>query len=248
MRSFRKTRQSDRQSTSRRDFLRVERLEVRWALATASPLAVNDFYHDLVNQPLDIGMPGILANDTSSSGEPLSAGLFSGPAQRHARSVGRWLVSLRAGSRLSGSRQLSLFANDGGSDSMLAAVTIDVGDGGPPPKPPTIAYSLDEDGTLNIAMSDGVLANDTAAAGESLTLSSVAGQRPRPTARSRSAADGSFTYVPNANFNGTDSFTYSATDWRGRQRRRHGDDHRQSGERQAGRRERFVFHDAKIRR
>ena len=26
------------------------------------------------------------------------------------------------------------------------------------------------------------------------------------------AADGSFTYTPNANFNGTDSFTYTASD------------------------------------
>src|SRR3954470_6171023 len=80
MRSFLKNRLSNRsRSTSRRHFLRAERLEARLALATASPVAVNDFYHDLVDQPLDISSPGILSNDGSSTGNPLSAGLFSAP-------------------------------------------------------------------------------------------------------------------------------------------------------------------------
>src|SRR3954470_2679147 len=81
MRSFLKNRLSNRsRSTSRRHFLRAERLEARLALATASAGAVNDFYHDLIDQPLEISAPGIVGNDTSSTGAPLSAGLFSGPA------------------------------------------------------------------------------------------------------------------------------------------------------------------------
>ena len=81
MRTVQKTQLSDRhRSTFRKNFLRVERLEDRLALSTASPVAVNDFYHDMVNQPLDIGAAGVLANDTSSSGAALSAGVFSGPA------------------------------------------------------------------------------------------------------------------------------------------------------------------------
>ena len=37
-------------------------------------------------------------------------------------------------------------------------------------------------------------------------------------------ADGTFTYTPNANFNGADSFTYTASDGTGDQQRRDGDD------------------------
>jgi len=81
MRNAGKNRMSDRRrTTSRKNFLRLERLESRYALATASPVAVNDFYHDLVNQPLEIPAAGILSNDSSPSGAPLSAGMFSGPS------------------------------------------------------------------------------------------------------------------------------------------------------------------------
>ena len=56
-----------------------------------------------------------------------------------------------------------------------------------------------------------MLANDTDVdAGATLTATLV-GDR-RRTARVTLAANGSFTYTPNANFNGTDSFTYTASD------------------------------------
>jgi hypothetical protein len=66
---------------SRRDFLRLERLENRYALSGAAPGAVNDLYHAVVDQPLDVAAtPGILANDTDAESDPLAAGLFSGPS------------------------------------------------------------------------------------------------------------------------------------------------------------------------
>ena len=212
MRNNRKDRLSLVRARARRNNLRVERLEARLALATASPLAVNDFYHDLVDQPLDISGPGVLANDTSSTGNPLSAGLFSAP--KHGTldlsSDGSFHYEPEAG--FMGLDSFLYFNNDGGSDSMLAAVTIDVGEGGPPPQAADDSYSVDEDGTLSIAMSDGLLANDTSADDTTLSSSLVSG----PVNGTLSlGADGSFTYVPNANFNGSDSFTYSATDGAG---------------------------------
>ena len=54
----------------------------------------------------------------------------------------------------------------------------------------------------------GVLANDTDVEGDTLTVD--AGRPTRPTASVTLNADGSFTYTPNANYNGTDSFTYRA--------------------------------------
>ena len=60
------------------------------------------------------------------------------------------------------------------------------------------------------AVSGNVLTNDTDVdAGTTLTASLVASA----VERDRDAgADGSFTYTPAANFNGTDSFTYTASD------------------------------------
>jgi hypothetical protein len=62
---------------------------------------------------------------------------------------------------------------------------------------------------LDVAKRDGVLANDSDIDLDSLTANVVVG----PLAGTLSLQfDGSFSYVPNANFNGVDSFTYRARD------------------------------------
>ena len=68
-------------------------------------------------------------------------------------------------------------------------------------------YSVDEDNVLIVTDLSGVLANDSDAEGDLFTAVQVTG----PTSGILSlAADGSFTYTPNTNFNGVDSFTYQA--------------------------------------
>jgi len=70
------------------------------------------------------------------------------------------------------------------------------------------AYSTAEDTPLTVAAT-GVLGNDTDSDGDSLSAVVVSG----PAHGSLNLnADGSFTYTPAVNFNGTDSFTYRASD------------------------------------
>jgi VCBS repeat-containing protein len=70
------------------------------------------------------------------------------------------------------------------------------------------SYNVDEDTVLTVA-APGVLEGDTDADGDPLSAVLVSG----PLNGSLSlSTDGSFTYTPDANFNGTDSFTYSAND------------------------------------
>ncbi len=77
-----------------------------------------------------------------------------------------------------------------------------------PPVAVADAYSTDEDNTLTVA-APGVLANDTDAEGNALTAALDMG----PTSGLLTLnADGSFTYTPNAEFNGSDAFTYVAND------------------------------------
>ena len=71
------------------------------------------------------------------------------------------------------------------------------------------AYSTGEDAALNIPAA-GVLGNDTD--GESNALNAQLQTSPANAASFALNADGSFSYTPNANFNGTDSFTYTASD------------------------------------
>jgi VCBS repeat-containing protein len=70
-------------------------------------------------------------------------------------------------------------------------------------------YSTNEDTPLNVA-APGVLANDTDGEGDPLTAILVSG--PSNAQSFTLNADGSFSYTPNANFNGGDSFTYKAND------------------------------------
>ncbi len=70
------------------------------------------------------------------------------------------------------------------------------------------AYEVDEDNVLTVA-APGVLENDTDADGDPLTAEKLSD----PTNGTLTFnPDGSFTYTPNADFFGTDSFTYRASD------------------------------------
>lgn len=70
------------------------------------------------------------------------------------------------------------------------------------------AYAVDEDGTL-VVPAPGVLGNDTDPEGQSLRASL---ETPPSNGALALNPDGGFIYVPGADFNGTDSFTYTATD------------------------------------
>ena len=70
------------------------------------------------------------------------------------------------------------------------------------------AYSLDEDTTLTVAAA-GVLLNDSDANGDALSAILVDDVT---NGTLNLNADGSFSYVPDANFNGPDSFTYKTND------------------------------------
>src|SRR5439155_22087090 len=70
------------------------------------------------------------------------------------------------------------------------------------------AYTTNEDSALTVA-APGVLSNDSAANGASITAVLVSGPAHGTVTLS---ADGSFTYTPAANYNGSDSFTYKAND------------------------------------
>ncbi|NCQ69135.1 MAG: tandem-95 repeat protein [Microcystis aeruginosa W13-16] len=67
------------------------------------------------------------------------------------------------------------------------------------------AYQLNEDSTLTIAAAQGVLANDINITGQPLSVETVTTTNHGTLSL---AADGSFTYTPNADYVGTDSFTY----------------------------------------
>ena len=70
-------------------------------------------------------------------------------------------------------------------------------------------YSVDEDQSLTVNVADGVLENDNDADGESLSVTLVSDVAHGTL---NLDADGSFSYTPDDDYHGTDSFTYRAND------------------------------------
>jgi len=177
------------------------------AAQTGAPIAVNDSYSVAEDNVLTVAAPGILVNDSGSA--PLSA-IITSPI-----TSGDLVLNSTDGSftytpspNFFGGASFSYVANDGSSDSNVATVTIDVTPVNDAPVAGNDSYSTNQDTALNVA-APGVLANDSDVDGDTLQ----ALLQTAPTNGSLTLnADGSFDYVPNAGFNGADSFSYQASD------------------------------------
>src|SRR5204862_283771 len=99
-------------------------------------------------------------------------------------------------------------ANDGQADSGVATVSITITGVNDAPVAVNDSYITPEDTTLNV-LATGVLANDSDVDGDSLNAIVVS---PPAHGSLTLNTSGSFSYVPAANYNGPDSFTYKAND------------------------------------
>ncbi|MEO8510169.1 MAG: tandem-95 repeat protein [Chloroflexota bacterium] len=99
-------------------------------------------------------------------------------------------------------------ASDGTATSNLATVTLTVNCVNDAPVAADDGYSTAEDTTLSIA-APGVLSNDSDVENSSLSAALVSSAAHGNLSFN---ADGSFSYSPAMNFNGTDTFTYKAND------------------------------------
>jgi len=73
------------------------------------------------------------------------------------------------------------------------------------------AYATDQETALVVASADGVLSNDTDTSSPA-DLTAALETPPTQGTLTNFGSDGGFSYVPNAGFHGTDSFTYAAVD------------------------------------
>ena len=172
------------------------------------PVAANDAYSTNEDTPLTIPASGVLGNDSDADGDSLTAVLVAGPTNGSVTLNPDGSFVYTPNANFNGVDSFTYRANDGAANSNVATVQITVNPVNDAPVAVNDSYSMAEDGVLTVPAA-GVLANDTDADGDSLTASLVAG----PTHGSLTFnADGSFVYTPNADYNGSDSFTYVATD------------------------------------
>ncbi|MBM4859834.1 tandem-95 repeat protein [Vibrio parahaemolyticus] len=171
-----------------------------------APIAVNDVYSILEDEPLVVSTPGILMNDSDVDGDALTAILLSGPDNG--------TLSLSADGAFVYTPDVNFFGLDSftynvcDTDGLCdeATVIINVGAVNDAPDAFDDSYMVDEDQVLN---SSSVLVNDVDNDGDTLTATLLTQVSHGVLSLN---TDGTFTYQPNENFNGTDSFTYQACD------------------------------------
>jgi VCBS repeat-containing protein len=173
-----------------------------------APVAQDDSFVTTEDTVLTAAAPGVLANDTDADGDSLSAAVVSGPAHGTLTLSASGSFTYTPALDFIGPVSFTYQASDGERSSNLATVTINVVGSNDPPVAVNDTFTTPEDTPLTVA-APGVLANDTDLDGDLLSGVLVAG--PAHGALTLNA-DGSFTYIPVANFNGGDSFTYKASD------------------------------------
>lgn len=189
------------------NYSNVATVTIEVIAANKPPVAVNDSYSTCMNTPLSVPAPGVLGNDYDPDNDSLTAELVSGPSHGTLTLNSDGSFIYVPDTDFYGTDEFTYKAYDGADYSNVATVTIEVN---APPVVMDDSYSTCMDTALTIP-APGVLSNDydpdrgpfdmtvelvSDVSHGTLTLNS----------------DGSFTYVPDAGFDGTDSFTYKAYD------------------------------------
>jgi VCBS repeat-containing protein len=172
-----------------------------------APTASDDSYTTAEDSPLTVAAGGLLANDGDVEGTALSAVVVSGPDHGTLVLNSNGSFTYTPDANYHGADSFAYKASDGAAESNVATVSLNVTAVDDAPTAADDAYSVAEDQTLAIGAS-GVLGNDSDVE-SSLTAALVSGPAHGTLALN---ADGSFTYTPHANYNGSDSFTYKAND------------------------------------
>ncbi len=178
------------------------------AVVNTAPVAADDGFNTPFDTGLSVPAPGVLANDSDTDGDTLTAVLDTTTANGVLELFADGSFNYTPNTGFSGADTFTYYANDGVADSNIVTVTITVEEANQPPLAVDDLFSTAHDTALVIAP-PGVLANDSDP--ESDPLVAVLSSAPT-NGQLTLDADGGFTYTPNAGFAGADSFTYRAND------------------------------------
>jgi VCBS repeat-containing protein len=169
------------------------------------PVAVPDSYSVAEDSALNVPAPGVRANDTNASGASLAAVQVSGPSNGALTLNADGSFSYTPAPDFSGSDSFTYKITGGVADSNVATVSLTVSSAGDAP------VAIDGSLTTN---------EDTAASGvlsasdpdDQAVTFSIVGNGTKGLASITNPATGAYSYVPDPNANGSDSFTFKASD------------------------------------
>lgn len=177
----------------------------------SAPVTNGDSYSTDQNQALQVAAPGVLGNDSDPEGHTITASLVSPPSHGSVTLNANGSFTYTPNSGYSGTDSFTYKATDSrGAASAATTVTITVKQAQlnkPPVAQPDNYYT--NQGIALQKLAPGVLGNDTDPEGDTLTAQLVSSPA---NGTLNLASGGGFVYTPNANFSGTDSFSYKAND------------------------------------
>ena len=180
----------------------VATVTINIAPVNDTPFANDDFTNTLEDVSVTIK---VLANDSDVEGTPLSIiGVFT---TNGTAVVSGTNIIFTPATNFNGTVVFS-YINYDGTNAAIADVTVTVTPVNDAPVANNDTYTTPEDAPLTVPTA-GILANDTDVDGNALTAVIVSDVSHGTLSLN---SDGSFTYTPDADYNGSDSFTYRATD------------------------------------
>jgi hypothetical protein len=149
----------------------------------------------------------VVVNDTDVDGDTLTVLSFGQGANGVVVDSGNGTLTYTPDNGFDGVDTFTYTVTDGAGGTDTATVTVTVS-ANPPPEALDDTASTDEDTAVSI----DVLANDSDPLGETVSILNIATQGSLGVATINA---GQIDYVPNADANGTDTFTYTVTDGNG---------------------------------
>ena len=157
---------------------------------------------------LNLDAPGLLGNDSDPNGDALTVRLAAEPAHGTLALHADGSFTYTPAKDYFGPDSFTYVADDGAYDSDKATVTLTITPINDAPSAIADTFATGEDTVLTIP-APGVLANDQDVENDRLTGILLSGPAHGSLVLN---VDGSFTYTPDSNYLGPDSFTYAASD------------------------------------
>jgi uncharacterized delta-60 repeat protein len=178
-----------------------------------APIALDNTYNISSDGTLTVSAPGLLSNDSDVDLDELTVDVtpVSEPLRGQLTLFADGSFEYQGEQNMQGedSFQYKVIDNQGGETT--ASVFIVSTNTNSAPVANNDSYTVNEDNTLVISAGNGVLSNDTDPNGDTFTVDDTFIVAPTH-GQLLLSIDGSFSYIPDANFNGVDQFQYAAID------------------------------------
>ncbi|MDN3384151.1 Ig-like domain-containing protein [Pseudoalteromonas sp. APC 3358] len=178
-----------------------------------APIALDNTYSITNNGTLVVLSPGLLINDSDIDLDDLTVDTtpVSKPTRGQLTLFDNGGFEYQGEQNMQGQDSFQYRVVDAQGAQAIANVTIVSSNTNVAPITKNDSYSLSEDETLVVTAANGVLSNDTDPNNDSFSVDETFMVAPTH-GQLLLATDGSFSYVPDANFNGVDQFQYQAID------------------------------------